>query len=473
MYHTKLFKLYKSLTKKEIRNLHHFVRSSYYKKREDVIRLLDTLRSTDLETIQEDFLFKQVFPRKQPPIEASEKKKILAKTMNYLVKKIEIFFAIELYQKEQVRQQLHIAQSAIAHAQQGLFIQKIKKGKDLLAVNRKSLESALLHYELERSVYENKSVKKRDTSINLETSGNYLDTYVMGMQLKHACLKLAHQRVSEIKYEYDFFNCIYQYIDQQFQNGLLRDSLTILYYHAYKMIKEESEEAFQIINNTLKEDTSQYAKSELSDFYSFAINFSIYKINRGENRYIQDAFELYRCALSEGLLINNGIISPFNYKHIVGLGLVLDKKDWVKQFLQDYKPFLEITDRENNFSYNLAKLKYKENDYSSAMRLLHIVDFKDNLQNLTSKILLLKIYYELEEDRALMSYLNSYKQQVSRKLSLLPNKKEAYLNFISCMKQLNKIIPNDKKSIEKLKNKILSLDKLPEKKWLLNQLQKL
>lgn len=305
----KLFNLFKRLSLKEIRDLDKFVRSPFHNQRTDVIQLFDLLRDSSLEKVEETDLYQQIFPSK--PFH----KKTFADVKHYLLKVIEDYFAIQVFQKERARKEFYIAKAALSHGQKRLFHQKIKKAETIL--KQKNLEYQVLLYEIEMAKYEELAQTKRDESVTLKVANQYVDTHVIIMQLQQGYLKLAHNKVApKVVYDHKLLNLIIKHLESSNQKHLLEKPLIALHYFSYKMLKEGLVAYFEKLTDLLKKYSSQLSIEALNDFYANAINFGIQRINSGQRAYIQKTFDLYLEGLSLGLFVYHRIFSPFHYKNI-------------------------------------------------------------------------------------------------------------------------------------------------------------
>lgn len=463
----KLISLFKTLVAQELRDLSRFVRSPFHNQRADVIALFDILRKAKLEHLTEESLFAQVFPN-----DAFNKKK-LATVMYELMKIIEAYFAIQVLQKEPIRQQFYMAKVALEHGQENIFQSKIKKAKDLLAKQGlDNLETRYLQYQIEMEVYNQKKNRRGDPSVNLEQPSENLDVFLMGSKLRQACLLLSHEKTTKIEYDYDLLHQILKHLESPAQQHLLREPLIALYYFSYKALKEEKAIYFEQLKNLLEAHQTCFTQVELKDFYVIGINFFIKQLNDGQDQYLSAAFEWYRKALEEGVLLEQGVLSGVYYRHMVALGLRLKEFDWVKDFIFKYRSFLNPKQRKLHFTDNLAKWHYEKGELEKAMDLVRPAKYVDSLSNLTSKILLMKIYYDLEERDVLDSYLKSFEHTVRRQRKSGYHK-EHYLQMIAVMSKLLKVNFYDKAAVHQLEDLVLGIDRLLEKKWFLERIRRL
>jgi hypothetical protein len=147
----------------------------------------------------------------------------------------------------------------------------------------------------------------------------------------------------------------------------------------------------------------------------------------------------------------------------------LGEFDWTSHFIDHFQAYLEKKYQENIVDYSLAKLHFEKGAYDEAMRLLVYADFNDILLQLNAKTMLIKIYFEKEEEDALESLLDSMRTYIQRK-QVMGYHKSNYLNIIKFTKKILNLHPFQKEQIQKLKEEIETISPLTEKEWLLAQL---
>jgi len=201
-----------------------------------------------------------------------------------------------------------------------------------------------------------------------------------------------------------------------------------------------------------------------------AINFCINLINVGDEKFIREAFDLYKTGMEKGIFIEKGVLSRWTFKNVIFIALSLKEFEWAENFIRSHGTFLEEKHKESFIHFNLAKLFYEKEDYQSALDMLNNYDPKDILINIDAKLMLLKIYYELDELKALESLLESMRAYLQRKKKMVGAQHiHIYKNIIRYTKKLIKVNPYDKEQVAKLRHEIEVTNPLAEKKWLLKQ----
>lgn len=150
---------------------------------------------------------------------------------------------------------------------------------------------------------------------------------------------------------------------------------------------------------------------------------------------------------------------------MVKLSLRLQHYTWIESFIQEYAPKLPGSFRENALHYNLAELYYYTNRFDQAQEHLNQVAFSDLNYYLGARVLLAKIFYETDEEEALLSLISSFTIFLKRNKQLSNNLKHTYLNFCQILFQILRRSPAQMK---KLQEKISNTSLLTDRAWLEN-----
>ena len=152
------------------------------------------------------------------------------------------------------------------------------------------------------------------------------------------------------------------------------------------------------------------------------------------------------------------------------LGLRLNRFEWTEQFIRKNTDILAEEYRLNAYNYSLADLSYHKQEISTALTHLREVEFTDIFFTLDAKIMLLKIYYDNDEEEALLSLLTSFKIFLKRNQLISAEMKNTYENFINLLNQILRSSHADSMDLQK---KINDTPLLTDRGWLLQVIQKL
>lgn len=322
-------------------------------------------------------------------------------------------------------------------------------------------------YRLEWELYQWEASRQRSVDLNLQSCSDVLDQAFIAAKLRLACLALSHQAVYKTEYQLQLLPYLVGYIQQT--PALERHTAIGLYYRCYLFLSEpDGEQHFRVFQERLSAVTGIFPVEELRILYLLAINYGIKKINQSAEGAVTATFELYKNALQSDLLLENGQISRFAFSNIVAIGLRAGQNAWVENFILHYKPKLDRQWRESIASLSTARLEYQRKNYNAALWALQRADYKDTMNNLTAKILQMKIYFETDAYDALEHHLKNLKNYIRRHTAIGYHRTN-YLNILRYTEALMHLAPMDKTAIFALQSALEQEKILTEKDWLLEK----
>ena len=462
----------KQLSKRDWREFRKFVRSPYFNQREDIIQLFDYLDIALNNLKPRDLDRKIVFDRVFPDESFDEQK--LRHTTSFLLNILRKYLAHSASQDDPIQNRYYLCRSLRKKGLRVFFEKVLAQTQDLLENNtERDSKFYFQKYQLglEEAIYT--MPQRRSGEMNFESTGRQLTISYISSILRLSCNIQSHQTMSKQVYDLKLLPEVLALIEA---GNYLEVPAVSVYYHCYSAIEnleksqiEKSESNFKQLKSLIQLHWQTFPAEETRDIYLFAINYCIKRLNAGDRNYIREAFELFRAGLKNETLLAEGVLSSFSYKNITRLGIGLKEDLWVEQFLEDYKKYLHPRERENTWRYNLAFFYFQQQKYKQAMRLLLQTEFKDVLNNLDARRMLLKSYFELGEFNALDSLLDSFSRYIHRQKVLVGYHRENYLNLIRFVK---KIIQSEKIPSTELSSLITEIENTPrlaEREWLLEK----
>lgn len=322
-------------------------------------------------------------------------------------------------------------------------------------------------YQIECERFELLGTTQRTEANNLLEINRNLTIFFIIQSLKYAIIQRSHENLRQGKQPLLMLDAVLQELQQ---NDYSQYPEVWLYYHAYCALEQPQEELhFQYLKTAFAQTAPALPPDEHKRIYRIALNYCIKRLNTGDTEYIREAFEWYQRGLQQELLLDEGNLSRFTYKNIVALGCRLGEYEWTRNFITQYASWVEESSRNAYLHYNTARLHFAQQQYKEAMRLLVQIEYDDLFMNIDAKVMLLKMYYETDEDEALEALLKSFKTFVQRK-TLMSYHKENYLNIIKFTQKIRKLRPRDQKTRSQLRHDIEQTRPLTEKDWLLGLL---
>ncbi|MEZ5043153.1 MAG: hypothetical protein R2828_24870 [Saprospiraceae bacterium] len=297
------------------------------------------------------------------------------------------------------------------------------------------LDEYRLYEELDRLSL---SVGKRGYDKNLQLKSDVLDTFYCCNKLSIACDMTSRNIVVNAGYECHFLDEILAQF--QAKPSLQEQPAIQIYYKTLQMLLETDQaDHYFGLKDLLAQHWKIFPPRELRILYHYALNYSVKKINSGQNQFYQEILDLYKILLSKKIIFKDGYLTQWTYINIVTAGIRLKDYNWTENFIKTYKESLHPDDQHNVFTYNLAALYYAQRDYKSALQLLHDVEFTDAFYHLSAKIIQLKSYYDLEETEAFFSLTEATRLYLTRNRQLSDYQKRSNANFLKIATRLLQI----------------------------------
>jgi hypothetical protein len=313
------------------------------------------------------------------------------------------------------------------------------------------------------------SGRKSDSSTHLAASEYHLDVFYVIQKLKlyEEWLTLKATRHTEKGFSEP------EGFWQQAQK--FRDvPLVSLYLTIIQCLENMEEEGhFFDLLNLLEQLGTQLTDQDRREGYQTAQNYCAFKINSGKTTYYEQMFRVYQKMLETNLLLENGLLPEGYYKNIITCGLRTGAFAWVEQFINEYSALLPVPLRENARTFNLANLYSHQKQHRKVIELLQNVEYSDVMYALSSKVILIRTYYDLGEYLSLESLLESFRIYIRRNRLISNNLKAEYIKFVNFVRQLTRLDTYDKAQLARLRQKVTAATSATPKKWLIEKIEAL
>ena len=464
MFQNKSIIILKTFTSQEVRQFDEYLRSPFFNKNQTIIQAFDILKSWypqfENPNLERTLLFKLIFGG-----EGYDEQK-LRYLMTDLTKHIEEYLCYKAISEEQIFKYHLLLYTYRVRKLDKPFLNTLKLAeKQLDEQPRRDVTHAFYQYLLEEDRYRFMSERQEHLhQTNLQQVVDNLDKYYILNKMRYCAEIINNKNVVAINYKLFLYEEIMNHIRH---NPLDYVPAAKVYYNIILTLTEpENKIHYTNLLDLLDEHHKLFSKEEIFDMYVYAKNYCIRKINHGDTEYIKELFELYKVMLRDKIILKDNQLSQFDYKNIVYLGLRSDQFEWVKNFIVKYNENLDISIRQNAFTFNMAYYYFFQKDYDEVLTLLRSVEFTDFYYHLDSKSLLLKTYYELEETEAFFSLVEAFKVYIKRN-GLIPGyQKAGYNNMIKLTSRLFKWKLNPKNNPEEIVEEIENTKPVVDILWL-------
>lgn len=477
MQKSKLFQFLQTLTNKERRRFLRYIRSPYFNTDPQLVQLTEILLEADLTSLSRESLDQALFPG-----EAFDYFRI-SNLLSYLTRHLQQFWVQERQDWNHFPQQQHYLTELRERNLSQSFQQESKKLRRKL--EQETLSDETIFYQQQWLEQELDSfflaAGNRTDNESLLHRVEALDRYYVLSMLKSMCQLVNRQQILQtggIPYLQEAFT---QYLQKHHTRYAAFPLIGVYYEVLLSFTSAQADQHYQQVRDWLKAFGPQVKTDELQTLYQYARNFCIRQSNQGREGYLTQLFELYQEMLERELLYPEGYLSQGDLKNIVSLGIRLQEFSWTEHFLQEQSGRLLPEQRENALRYNQAQLAYAKGNYREARRQLVTVAFEDVFYYPGAKTLLLKIYFEQEEEASLETLLRTFRTWLKRDKLLSPVQKETHHNLIQFTQKLQKLRNQAQASgkgliqteLAVLQQSLAQTRAISQKKWLAEQVQML
>jgi hypothetical protein len=475
-----LFKILEHFSRKEMTYFLEFIQSPYFNKHDQVINLVNYLSEIypkfDEVTCSKSRLWKEIFKK------GKEDTSKLSLVFTYTNRLIDKFLAIQMLEENQETLDLW----TVRHLRRKKLFNPCQKKISKLgeAVEDKTLrDSQYLQFQIHLEEESDRVIAeqgKLPQDPNLENKQTYLEQYFLAEKIKDGCEILLRNKILRKKTEGVLGHLVFNELTQNSEKYLDQPAIS-LYWILFQMIEKDSIDDYFRALQMIQESDKVFSYSELQNMYNYLLNFCIGKVNQGVEGFLEELFKLQKLLLEKEIIFSDGYLNEWHFKNIVTIGSRLKETDWVKDFLENYKEKLHPSIAENAYNYNLAYLYYTMNDLDKVQSLLLTVEYTDPRYNLDAKTLLLRTYFDLEENEALFSLVDAFRQLIKRNKIISDASKNGYANLFRLTRKAAKIRYDIgykskeklQEELEKLKLEIKDSGMVFNSQWLQSKLEEI
>lgn len=193
------------------------------------------------------------------------------------------------------------------------------------------------------------------------------------------------------------------------------------YYYMYLIHKEGiKEEYYRKLKYLTYLNIHSFSAQEKFNFFMMLENSCIFFINSGEDSYqrelskiYQDIFKLNLVKSSEGAYLQD-----VRFRNIIRNMILLNKINWTEDFIIKNFEDLHPDMKSDNFNFGMGLVYFSRKDFKGALRALNKVNFQSDILKINVRNLQIAIFYELNDDEAFESSVQSLKKLLKSNKSI-------------------------------------------------------
>jgi hypothetical protein len=391
-----------------------------------------------------------------------------------LLKLVEGFLAQQIYDDNNLQKVNFLLEAINEKKIEYLYNSATKQAQILSNISNQKPSSYYYHqFEIQKKLYNlNEAELKRFEKSNVEEIINNLDYFYLAEKLKWYINILSRQNLISHEYQLLFIDEIISHINKYTYENV---PLIRIYYLTFLTQTANNEEHYFALKDLLFKYRKTLPLKDAEEAYITMFSYCIKKMNQGNAEFYSEFLSLSKDLLKTDILLASGELNPWYFRNAVMASLRLNEYEWAEQFINDYENKLPSDFRKSAVSYNRALVYFYQKKYDKVIPLLQSVEYDELVYNLSSKSILLAVYYELDADEALNSLMESFKTFLNRHKEISDIQRTLYTNLMKYIKKLLKLIPGDQKEITKIKQEMEDDKKvgIASMKWVYEKLAEL
>ncbi len=472
---SKLIYLMQSLSQEETKALGNYLVKSNYDKAGSVFKLYNYLKKCypdfPEKKINKALVFKKIMPK-----DKAFNDKVLRNIMSKLSQGIEDFLLEKELKENEVERDFLMLSILKKRKQDKLFFQKFDR---LQRKWKKNPTPGIEHYHNEfkllKEYYNHPySTLEKNKEVDMMDVLQKLDEYYCAFKLYYGVGLIQNQSViNEAKDER--INILVKEILQSINLNYLAENIHVnIFAHLFNAYTNKVYDDYETIKSLYFKQIDQYNAAEKHDLFLLLQSYCYENYRQGKQKFLVEVFELNKFAVEQGFLYKNKSISHDVFRNIVQLGCTVGEFAWTKQFIQEYKAYLDKEKKEDVVALCEAALYFYQGNYEQTLDKLLVVKYQDPVYAVHVRFLQLQSYYELEEYEDLFyNLVNSFTVYLSRNRQLPDSIKQASLNFIQYTKKLYELPYKLDKEIKKVLEDLETNSLVANKKWLLQKAEEI
>ena len=490
MLKSSLLEILRTFSKQELIKFEDFVRSPYFNKKENVLKLFLEIKKYSpefsSEHLEKEKVWKALFSDKEYNYG------IMKNLIHDLGKLCESFLSEEIYKDNEMQRSLDFLTSVFSRDIGGIFINKIESTERSF---RKNFETK--NYVYAHGFY-------RQVGNILELKSNFFHVYSPQNKKQNelksvsefliydfllSCFRVFHKLMVhnlDLNLSPDS-NILFRLLKEMDDNSILRNIIDysensstkdhiILksYYLMYKAFTASmSTDAYYEFKNFLFENSSCFSRDEIKALHVSLLT-CLTNLKTTTEKFYHEYFSIIQMGFQSKFMLNkDGSITYQSFFSIVNVSLGAGEIKFVEDFIKNYKDKLPSNLRESMYYYSMAQLNFSKKNFDAALEFLSLISDEPGFLKFSIKNIQLSIYYELHDRVAFDYSFDSFKHFIKK--NKLTNESRVltltqYSNYIKTLFKLRE--KSDSFELANLKKEITE-KKVINKKWLLEKIEEL
>ncbi len=481
MLNSSLMDILTRLNQNELKDLREYIYSPFFNKNKNVQKLYDYLYKLypeyPADKMKKEYVYKKLFG-------TGKFNDGFMRTLIFIITKLaEDYLAYVNYSKDRYNSKICLINELHKREIDRILF------KNLKAAEKEFSTQAVKDEKYFRAMHDLQNVKNdsqvlKERTLNAKEVENDLSLKILDYQVIQFLISAMNSYIFilnrgflvDVQYDLTFLDEIISLIEKNISNYSEYPLVMLLYYELRLLLDKENEFYYNELKKIVLNTDNNFNYIERYNGLVGLQNFCMRIYNSGRLEYLYEIFNIIEFTLKEEYYSSSpgGYFLPQHFKNFVIIGTNIKKFEWTETFIKNYVKKLSPENRENAYSFSMAKVYVAKRDFEKALWYISRVSYQDLYYKLEVRYYTLMIYFELSMFNEAYDLIESYKKYiVNNKLlnNLLKNK---HLSFIKFCNELLKIkMSGNTKKLRSLEKSIKNSPNTLNAPWLLYKLDEL
>ena len=453
MLKSSLLEILRTFTKQELARFEDFVRSPYFNKKENVLKLFLEIKKYGPEfsndNLEKEKVWKNIFPGK------GYNYGIMKNFIHDLTGLSEKFILLEQYSGETLRCELDLIEAAFSRNIQkftfGKMDQLEKRLKMEIDPNKYSSINQFLfiagnYYDSKSSFILDYDLKQnREYTLRLASEYSLYNFLVRSFKLIHNTTAYEMQETGPVRK-----TLLEKFFLKLKEHSILEDLLlkenkdqdniskiVICFYLMYNAVISKGDKAeYDKFKSYLHQNIELFSGHELQNLnacrHTCTLNL---KIPRAK-----ESLDWYKFLMEKNaLLLKNGLINNNLVTSVVNYSIALKETGFAEEFLNRYAGSLPADSRNNTYNYCMARIHFGRSEFGKSLECLAKISDEKLIRKYLLKKLYLMIYYELNDYESFIYACDTFAHFKKRNKLISDIRAQEFSNFGNNIRSLFKL----------------------------------
>lgn len=473
MKNTKLAKLLSTFSKQEISKFGDFVKSPYFNKNKNVIRLAEVMLpyypEFDSEQLEEHSIFSKTFG--EGAFDYFKIKNIVSDLFALAVS----FLKFSNVQKKDIDNEITLLSELHDRKLDNIYSQREKsvsarlngfmvKDETYYYLRHQLGKINTSHYKFKRSGYSFNQIQNEfDT---------FLDYSLIGL-LRLYSKMLHNKNHGNITFSMEMFENVWEYVkDKDFEGNpscqIYKQTILL------ELTRDEAE--YRKLLLLKQKYNSNIPDEDMYYILQFINSFSVYRLKLGDESYYKDRFMSFREILERSFIPANNFLYP-NFISTFSSACMAGEYDWAEDFMSKYQNGISPPEEKaNSLNYCRAFIAFRKKEFDKALEYFSKTNFKLYLMKVMVKSYSVRIYYEKNMFEQAISAVDAFRHYLKTEKLIAEDQKTAQFEFLRCLTRLAElklegVSRKNAHDLAVLKKEIMSMSANPlgAKNWLIEK----